>query len=167
MDKSKLMLIIIIVLLVLLLGTVAGVTFFIVGMSGGGGNEVVIEDVRPAPGQFRLTELEIIELGDDIITTHLLRGDDGRPATVRTVVQVGMDVSHDESDAFRVTFNNRILAARAIAIEVLNGLTYEEVRTPEGQGAAAEIIMRRLQDSFETNLIVTVHFSDWMVAQGR
>jgi len=169
MDKSKLMMIIIIVLLVLLIGTVVGVAFFLINM-GGNGEEVVVEDLRPVPSaQVSLPELEPLVLGDEMILTHLEHSADGRPGTVRTSIVIGIDVSDEdgEGEAFIAMITPRIEQARSIAIGVLNGLTYDQVRTPEGRDAAGEMIMRRLQESFETNLIVSVHFSDWLVAQGR
>ena len=169
MDKSKLMMIIIIVLLVLLLGTVVGVTFFLMNMVGDN-EDVVVEDLRPVPSaQPRLPDLYQLQLGDDMILTHLKHSPEGRPATVRTHIVVGVDVS-DEDGAyveFIANFNRRVEMARDVAIAVFNGMTYDELRTPEGASAARETIKRRLQENFETNLIVTVHFSDWMVAQGR
>ena len=167
MDKSKLMMIIIIVLLVLLLGTVVGVTFYLINMVD---NEPEHDFGGPvAEVQTRLRDVEPIYLGDDAVTTHLAPGPDGRAGTLRTSIVVGIDKSGDEAEAdeFMGQFVHRISLARALAIEILNGLSYEEVRTPEGQSAAGEIIMRRLQEQFETNLIVSVHFSNWLAQQGR
>jgi len=168
MDKSKLMLIIIIVLLVLLLGTVGFVTFFLISMSGDA--EVEVDEIhRPVIGVHpRLPDLEQVELGSDQITTHLAHGADGRTGTAIVRIVAGIDVSDDgDGYAFIAEFERRIEMARSIAIEVLNGLSYDEVRTPEGQFAAREMIRIRLQESFETNLIVSIHFSDWLAVQGR
>ena len=165
MDKSKLMMIIIIVLLVLLLGTVVAVSFFLINM--GGSNEPTVGIEHLPPDQVRLRDLYPIYLGDDQITTHLAEGPTGRTGNVRANVIAGIDTTGDqrEFEEFVRDFNVRISMARSIAIEVLNGLTYEEIRTPEGQNAASEAIMRRLQENFESPLIVNIRFSNWVVNQ--
>lgn len=164
MDKNKLMLMIIIVLLVLLLGTVGFVSVFLLTMGGNDDGDILEYDFRPPVivNQPSLPTLEPIVLGEDMILTHLLTAPDGRTATVRCMIVVGINVTDEDGDGFAFIdeFSRRVDIARGIAITVMNGLTYDEVRTPEGQGMVAELIKLRLQEDFETHLIVSVHLTN-------
>ena len=165
MDKSKLMMIIIIALLVILLGTVIAVTVFLIGTVGGDGGEQPPLVVAALPQQqLSISELEPINLGDSPIATHLAYGADGRARQVRAEVIIGIDPRDEDAfEEFMSNFGPRVRFARSIAITIFNGLTYEQVRTPEGQAMVAEMIRDSLQEAFNTNLIVAVSFSEWVV----
>jgi flagellar basal body-associated protein FliL len=171
MDKSKLMMTIIIALLVLLLGTVVGLAIYFMSFGDGIDSRDWHQQqfIRPGDRGPSLMDLEIIPLGDRV-STNLASGVPGRPSDmVTSYIEVGIDSRGDDGEfnTFVTAFNQRISAARSIAIRVLNDLTYDEVRTTEGQAAAAEVIMRRLQEEFDSELVVRVFFSDWQVVRGR
>jgi len=170
MDKSKLMMIIIIALLVILLGTVVAVTFFLFNMMGNEDpTEFHVQPPTVVAGNISMMDLISVPLGDTRISTNLAIGSDGFSGMVMTEVVVGVNGTADEAEveAFVNAFNSRISLARAIAVEVFGEHTYDQVRTPEGRSALGETIMVRLQENFETNLIVTVRFSDWALSRGR
>jgi len=160
MDKSKLMMTIIIALLIILLGTVVAVTLYLINFVGDG--DTVIPEAGPAH-VLSVTDLEPISLGD-LITTHLAYGADGRVRMIRTGITVGIDTTGNAAEytTFISDFTHRINFARGLAVTTLNGLTYDQIRTPEGQLMTAEMILNGLQELFETNLIVNVTFYDWL-----
>jgi len=169
MDKSKLMMIIIIALLVLLLGTVVGVTFYLINLVGDDSPENFhVTDAPAPPPHLHFRDLAEVPLGERI-STNLAIGDQGTSDLVSVEVVLGVNNTGDQSeiDEFIASVSDRLGMARGIAISVFGELTYDEVRTPEGQLAAAEEMKSRLQTVFATNLIVHVGFSDWFAARGR
>jgi len=113
-------------------------------------------------------DLEEVPLGETIIT-NLLAGPDGRAGGVRVgvVASINSTIDENELEAFVTAFNARMGAARNVVVDVFNGLTFDEVRTPEWRRAAQEEIRIRLQETFETTLIVQVQFSEWTVQNPR
>jgi len=169
MDKSKLMMFIIIALLVLLLGTVVGVTFYLIGLVGDDSlTDFQRVEAAELPPSLSLMDLREVPLGDRIVT-NLAIGERGTSDTVATGVILGVNNTGDqgELEEFVDAITERVRMARGIAINVFGDLTYEQVRSPEGQQAAAEEIMSRLQAAFSTNLIIHVGFYDWNVQRGR
>lgn len=169
MDKSKVMLFVIIGLLVVLIGTVVGVTIFLIGMVGNGDQEGFTQPTPPLlEVQMGVMELEEIPLGE-VMTTNLASGPDGRAGQVRAGVVVNVDGRGDEAEFnnFVLAFNARMGTARAVVIDVFSTTTFDDIRTLEGRGAAAEEIRLRLAETFETNLISQVHFSEWFVQNPR
>jgi flagellar basal body-associated protein FliL len=162
MDRSKTMMLIIIVLLILLLGTVVAVTVFLLGLVGDN-NAYEFHEQAPPPivQELRITEMEEVILGDRIVT-NLAVSQDGTRGMVSTQVVVAVSVADEDAfNDFIPVLMNRIHFARAIALEVLGGQVYDDVRSVEGRQMTAELILHRLQEEFETNLLVRVFFSDW------
>ena len=164
MDKSKLMMTIIIALLVLLLGTVVGVTLYLINFVGTGDGDAAI-GYRPPTNVLTIMDLEPIVLGDGIIVTNLATGADGRARMIRANVVANIDTTRDaaEYEEFVREFTHRISSARGLAVTIFNGLTYDQVRTPEGQAMVAEMIRNTLQEAFNTNLIVSIVFDEWVL----
>ena len=169
MDKSRIMLFVIIGLLVILIGTVVGVTIFLMGMMRNDNFENLHEPQPPLlEVSLGVMDLEEVPLGETIIT-NLLAGPDGRAGGVRVgvVASINSTIDENELEAFVTAFNARMGAARNVVVDVFNGLTFDEVRTPEWRRAAQEEIRIRLQETFETTLIVQVQFSEWTVQNPR
>ena len=164
MDKSKLMMTIIIALLVLLLGTVIGVTVFLINLVGDD-TASQFEDPLPPPPPHNLNMMDLHEivLGDSFITNLAGPGF----ATAQFGVALGIDNTGDvaEFNTFISDFGERINLARGIVNSVFQTLTYEEVRSPEGQTMAQERIKIELQNAFATNLIIVVSFTDWFIVR--
>ena len=169
MDKSKLMMIIIIALLVILLGTVVAVTFYLLNIVGEESPDD-FQAIAPPVVENQLTLMDLVEvpLGDRI-STNLAVSPDGRAGMVSADVVVGVNGTIDaaELETFLGNLNSRIGFARSIVLDVLFSLQFEEVRTVEGRDVAAEIIKNRLQEAFNTNLIITVRFSNWSAQASR
>ncbi|MCL1843924.1 MAG: hypothetical protein FWF79_08930 [Defluviitaleaceae bacterium] len=167
MDKSKMMMIIIIALLVLLLGTVVGVAVHLVFM---GGDDVTVWNEPGQPGVVQpIRPADVYGISLERITTSLAPGPGGRVDSIIVEPYVGLDgrVDEEELNAFINEFNRGINLARAEAIRVFLALEFDEIRTNEGRDAAAEILKNRLQELFESNLIVKVSFPEWNVLRGR
>ena len=162
MDKGKLMMTIIIVLLVLLLGTVVAVSIYLVNMFGNdtptGGNGTRTE-IHVGPP--RLQDIEPVAMGN--ITTNLATSANGRVGSVRTDISVGLDTRFTGWEDTQSELIRLESAARHIMINVFNSLTTEDVNTVEGRNAAAEIILTRLQEQFNSPLIVQVMFDSWIL----
>ncbi|MCL2577867.1 MAG: hypothetical protein FWE27_07445 [Defluviitaleaceae bacterium] len=170
MDKSKMMMIIIIALLVLLIGTVIGVGLYLVSVSADTRNFAEIEpedtwmNIRPA-------DLRTVSLGS--MTANLAPNQNNRADdSIIVEVEVGLNASSGvdtrELDEFYGVFNRNIAIARAEVLNVFVTRTYDEMITLEGRLETAEIVKNRLQEEFQSNLIVTVSFPEWFVtSRGR
>ena len=163
MEKNKIMMSAIIALLVILLGTVVAVTIYLVSVFGA--TDQTVGDGFPGVTVGTRTpsirEMYYIEL--DTIRTNLLEGPGGHPRFVMTDVIILFDATAENRDitAFRQYFSTAI--ARSIIGDILYNSTYAFVRTPEGRTALEEHILHELQNRFETNMIVSVMFTDWAV----
>ena len=169
MDKSRMMMIIIIALLVLLLGVVVGVGVWLIRIPGSG-----VEDWdRQQPPELSVIltprDLEIFTL--EPMTTNLALGSDGRSNHVVATLVIGIN-AHETVDAkeleeFLADFERKLPVVRSIALEVFGSLLASDVRSVEGRANAAEIIKLNLQETFNSNLIVSVFYSDWNLVEGR
>jgi len=173
MDKSKLMMVIIIVLLVLLLGTVGGVTWYLVnlvndGIEGSASAQPQDDDREERHGStFSLMDID--EVPVDQMMVNLAIGPRGTSdfVMVETVIGVDNRGNAGELATFKENLNSRLRLVSGIINTVFGELTYEEIRTPEGQSATAEEITRRLQTAFESPLILQVTFSEFFAQRGR
>ena len=165
MEKGKMMMTVIIALLVLLLGTVIAVSIMLIGSLGDGvalDPDTGVTTVR----DFRVGDLETISLGARINTNLAVDPADGVTThMVSTDVFVAIDTTGDtaELNALRNNLTLRNAMARSVVISTFFESTFTDIRSPEGKAAVAEIILDRLQDLFESNLIVIVSFENWMV----
>ena len=168
MDKSKMMMIIIIALLVLLLGTVVGVGVWLINSAPAEGDWGPSEAVTTEP-VLTPSELRLISL--DSMTVNLAEGPNQRSDNLIVEVVIGLNesstVDSRELEEIYDTINNSIHVARSVVISVFLDRTYDEVRTLEGKEESAEILRRRLQREFDSNLIVDVRFSQWSAHRGR
>jgi flagellar basal body-associated protein FliL len=116
--------------------------------------------------QLSVRDMNFYALGDDPILTNLARDPEtNRGGVLRTSVLVGINntIPPRELSDFMSVFNGRIGVARSTAQEVIFAATYESIRTPEGKAALAEMIRLALLDMFETDLIVSIRFEDWLI----
>jgi len=166
MDKSKMMMAVIIALLLLLLGTVVGVGLYLVRVSGGDSNWTEPQDPAVIP-VVRPGDLRTVSLGS--LTANLALGPNNRSDNLVLEVNVGLNatVPTSELEDFYDIFNRGIPIARSEVLDVLVHRTYDQVRTGEGRAETAEIIKYRLQEAFDSNLIVTISFPQWNAVRGR
>lgn len=122
----------------------------------------------PIPQRPSLLDLEVMSLGERI-TTNLAPGPDGRIAMVITDVAVGIDGTADSSElaAFMETFTARLSLARAVVIDQFGRTLFDDVETVEGRLALAEQMTLALQETFDTDLILWVFFTDWFAQRQR
>jgi flagellar basal body-associated protein FliL len=165
MEKSKLMMIIIMALLVLLLGTVGGVSFYVMNMIR---NQPSLADAGSAAQQvarnLSIDEMETISLGDTMLT-NLARSEGSRQNHyLRASGFIAYDATdRKEAEALAARINENIQFARSIALACIWGSTYEELSETDGPAILADRIRIRLQEEFESNLIVRVYFEDWLL----
>jgi flagellar basal body-associated protein FliL len=162
MEKSKLMMIIIIALLVLLLGTVVGVSLYALKLF----NENSDPEARAAANQPQVVknltreQITSVSLGDPI-TTNLQKGDDGKSHFAILSVEVGYDNTvKNESDAFGLVLAENIKYARSVALSCIYGRKYEELQDMDGLNELAAEILQKLQEGFNSQMIVEVTISD-------
>jgi flagellar basal body-associated protein FliL len=161
MDKGKVMMTVIIVLLVLLLVAVVGVSIFLVNSinteqvtTGNGERPTITGDLPPT------RDIQLVTLGTNL-TLNLATSPNGHRGSARISVEVGLDGRQAEWESTRDQIVRQESMARQVVIGVFQSLTVEELRSPEGKANASEIIMRQLQDLFESHLIVSVVFGEW------
>jgi len=161
MDKGKIMMTVIIVLLVLLLAAVVGVSIFLINSidTNGDGPRVTISggDITGPPS---IHEIELVSLGGNF-TLNLATSPNGHQGSARISVEVGLDSRHAEWESVRDQIRRQESIARNVVIEVFRSLTVEELRSPEGMNMAGEVLSNRLQDIFESHLIVSIVFGEW------
>ncbi len=163
MEKGKIMMIIIIVLLVVLLGTVAAVSVYVLSLI----NEQNVAQEEGTDGVTSVKALTVDEktlvLLGETITTNLLPDEDGKVHIASIHVQVSIDNTTDESEAFITLFNANIAAARFIALDIISNRTADELNATDGKAYLSDLIKTRLQEEFNSMLIVDVTFYDWLI----
>ena len=164
MEKGKTMMTVIIALLVLLLGTVVAVSIMLIG-SFGSDEPVAIDTGVQTIRDFGVNDLEVISLGAAFATNLAVDVDGNTTHVVSTDVFVAIDTTGDieELNTLRNNLSLRNSMARSVVINTFLETTFTEIRSPEGKSALSEILLDRLQDLFETNLIVLVGFENWIV----
>jgi flagellar basal body-associated protein FliL len=163
MERSKLMMIIIIALLVLLLGTVVGVSVYVMNMIRSQTSLVESAD-NPIAQRWSLEDTTSIQLGDTPIVTNLARSESGGNHFIRVSAWVGfLNTEKKASDTLAATLEDNIHIARSIALACIKGSTYEELSDPEGKVNLENKILLRLQEEFESNLIVFVSMDDYLL----
>jgi flagellar basal body-associated protein FliL len=159
MEKNKLMMIIIIALLVLLLGTVGAVSFYVL-------NLVRSQPDPDAPSQIArgvtLDEIESISLGEFV--TNLAKTEQNKDRLIRISLSLAYDKTDKKaSEALVEKINQHHHIARSIALACILSSTYDELIIPDGLANLADKIRVRLQEEFESNLIVDVYIDDWLL----
>jgi flagellar basal body-associated protein FliL len=167
MDKGKLMMIIIIVLLVVILGTVGAVAFYVMNMMNSqtaaieeGTNGVTVSK------KLDIQDLQSVSVGGEIIT-NLTKGADNLQHTAKIGVNFRYDKTVEkESEAFTtlLTEPGILEYARSVALGCINDCTYEDLYVnDDGAAFLADLIKTRLQEEFNTTLIVDVYFNEWTI----
>ena len=158
MDKSKPLLIIIIVLLVVLLGAVSFVSvFFLKTLSQN--TSGVSNEAAPAV-QLTVDQIEKVSLSAPI-STNLLNGADGAEHYVKINLSIGVNnTDKKESPKMLSSLQSNEMVVRDIVLGILRGQTYAELTLPDGQDLLKSNIKSKLQEEFNSNLIVQVYISD-------
>ncbi len=153
MDKNKIMMIIIIALLVVLLGSIVGVFFMFKGYVNAnaqqGNNEPMVEFA-----DVKYSEQTLISIPS--ISTNLATSADGIPHTAKVDLAYSVVNNQEESAELITLLNEKQLVVQSIALETIRSKTYEEMMRTDSQQMLEEEILKKLQDTFETNLIYSV-----------
>lgn len=156
MEKNKIMMILIIVLLVILLLTI-GVGFFITFKNLNSGDQITEEEKEPV----RQENIQLISYDGESLYTNLRTGDDNKKHVIRVGYSLGIDISDKkESEAFITTLSEKTPIVKDVIIGVLRNKTYEELQKSDAQAVLREEILEKLQQEFDSNLIVTIYLSD-------
>jgi flagellar basal body-associated protein FliL len=162
MDKSKQMMIIIIALLVLLLGTVVGVAVYVVSIVNS--PSIGADAVVPDRESITRDEVTSVPLGSEPIVTNIPSTTGTRSRFIRVNGWVGYDNTQAKlSDEFGELLNDNIHFARSIMLACVKASTYEELNTPDGLMNLESKILTRLQQEFESSLIVEVRIDDFVL----
>ncbi len=152
MDKNKIMMIIIIALLVVLLGSIIGVFFMFRSYV----------NVTGTPDTENLTELNEVKYKDltvvtiPSISTNLATGSDNVPHTAKIELAYTVVTTEDESAELITLLAEKEKVIQSIVLETIKSKTYEEVMRTDAQKVLEDEILKKLQDTFETNLIYSV-----------
>jgi len=155
---------IIIALLVILLGAVAFVSFYLFKTIGKNTSETAnaASEANTATPVTKLTvdQIEKVPLSSPI-STNLLTGDDGVEHYVKINLSIGVNnTDKKESPKMLTSLANNEMVVRDIILGILRNQTYEDLTLPEGQELLKDNIKSKLQDEFNSNLIVQVYISD-------
>ena len=165
MESNKGMLIVIMILLIVMLGAIAGASIVLLRTlgnqeasgTGASGGQV------SAGRLLNQEDITKVELGDAIVT-NLLPGSDTRAHNARIGVMLGFDNTLGKiSTDFETLLNDNLGFARSIALACIRNSTYDDLTERGGSERLATNIRMRLQEEFNTNLIVDVYFIEWVV----
>jgi len=160
-DKNKKMMILIIGLLVALIGVVIAVAVFI--LTSLNAEEGVIEPGPIHTNVLTPADITFIPLSQPIVT-NLVSDVGGRERIASLNLNVGITHREEDSDdgaAELISLMEESEAVvRSIALDVLREKTFEELSSREATAMLSSQILTRLQDEFQTNLIVNVLIID-------
>lgn len=155
MEKNKIMMIAIMVLLVVLLVTI-GVGFFITLKNLNAGAASSEEEERVVVQE----DIKLLKL-EDSIYTNLRKGIDGKDHIIKVSLSLGIDNTKEkQATEFIETLIEKEVIVMDVAIGVLRNKTYEELQKSDTQEVLREEILSKLQQEFNSNLIVNVYMSD-------
>ena len=160
-DKNKKMMILIIGLLVALIGVVIGVAFFIISSLNSDDTGVEVAPIHS--NVLTPADITLIPIGAPIVT-NLIPGVDGRERMVSLSFSVAVNHREEDSDdgaAELIALLDRTEAVvRSIGLDVVRERTFEELRSREAAALLSAQILTRIQDEFQTNLIVNIVIDD-------
>ena len=163
MEKNKFMMIIIIVLLVAMMGTIVAVSLYVLGFVQNQSLDAEGGRTPQAIRKLTIEEVSNINLGDPI-RTNLRKDPDGRPRYVVFSIDIGYDNTQgkDSTDiAFLINMN--ITRARSLALRTAYSKSYADLDDPDGFAMLETEIKEKLQELFESSLIVDVNIYDYII----
>jgi flagellar basal body-associated protein FliL len=152
------MLIIIVVLLVVLLVAAGVGVFFFIRAS----NAQDQMEVEPPITAIQLDEEDIFDIPlGGAIRTNLARSLDGSAHVISIELSIGINNTvRRESDAMIALVTDKERIVRNVALGVIRRRTIQELERPDGLELLERDILNKLQEQFNTNLIVRVIGSD-------
>lgn len=163
-NKNKLMMISIIILLLVLLGVIVAIAFYVI-KNINNANNLGEEDAADSPKVVELQREQITSVPfSDSLSTNLLSIGDGINHAIKITIGVGINnVDKKAADAFITTLTDNEIVVRDTVIDILHNKTNEELLKPDGMALLKAEILERLQEEFNTNLIVEVTIGEWYV----
>ena len=159
--RNKGMIIIIIVLLVVLMAA-AGIGVFFFVQSSDRQQEMEID----APATvLHLSEQDIFDIDlDSPIRTNLAKSIDGSSHVISIDLSIGINNTvNRESNAIIDLVTEKDRVVRNVALTVIRKRTIQELERPDGLEMLERDILSRLQEQFNSNLIVRVIGSDMIL----
>jgi flagellar basal body-associated protein FliL len=158
LEKNKLMMISILALLVILLGTIIGVSLYVFKMIHADNAHAS----APTENEARLTldQIQKVPLSAPI-STNLMQDADGSNHYVKLDLAVGVNSTiKDESPEMVESLANNQMVTRDIILSILRHTTFDDLSKPEGQELLKSDIKTKLQEEYNSNLIVQIYISD-------
>ena len=159
--RNKGMIIVIIVLLVVLMAAAGlGVYFFVSSSDAQQDMEIGL----PAT-HLHLSEEEIFDIDlNGPIRTNLAKSIDGSPHFITIELSVGINnTAAKESNAIIDLITEKEQVVRNVALTVIRKKTIQELERPDGLEILENDILAKLQEQFNSNLIIRVIGSEMMV----
>ncbi len=163
MGKNKIGMILIISLLVILLVLFAvGFGFLYKAMTKaneGGEANLVIQKELP------IEDITNFPIGEPIVT-NLLKGPDKKSHLIKVNVSLGINTSKDvskEANKFIPTLEVQKSVIKDIIVGICLSKTYEELDATDGRSVLKDEILLKLQETFETDLIVDVYIDEYFI----
>ena len=159
--RNKGMIIVIIVLLAVLLASAAvGVFFFITNAEA---QQAVGVDSPSTVLHLGEEEIYDIELRSPI-RTNLAKSIDGNPHVISIELSIGINNTvKKESIAIINLVTEKEQVVRNVALTVIRKKTIQELERPDGLEILEKDILNKLQEQFNSNLIVRVIGSDMIL----
>lgn len=156
MDKNKVMLIAIIALLVVLIGIIVTAVIMLPGM--------IKKSEQPAETVVESTvdhaDISLITI-EDAIKTNLKTGTDDENHVIQAKFSVGVDMSDkDNSQSVYDILTANTVVIQDVILNTVRNKTYEDLQKADAQEILREEILTRLQEEFNSNLIIRVYISD-------
>ena len=159
-NKNKLMMIIIIVLLAVLLVTIAAVSVIAFRVISSEPEDPAASILQVVPA-LTPEDIYIVELSSPI-STNLAVGASGATHFIRLSLALGVNNTEGRGST---DFIELISASEPIVRDVMLGVikskTYEELSRLGGRDVLRDEMLIRLQNTFQSNLLVAVYISDW------
>lgn len=158
-DKNKKMMMLIIGLLVVLIGVIIAVAIFIITTVN---SDNIVEVSYVQPNILTPADLTLIPLSQPI-NTNLITGVEGRERVASLNFSVAINHNESDSEELITVIKRSEPIIRDIALNVLRDRTAAEINSREGPHLISSEILMRLQDEFQSNLIVNVYIVDVFV----
>lgn len=165
-KKNKTMLGVVIGLLVVMLGTIVGLGIYIVNSMGKETAEAATHQEVVVIDHADLKELPSYEVTTNLADGSVTDKNGGKDSGHMLKLVVGLNINYEkdkikDADKLILVLTEKETTIKDIIISVVSTKTYEELKEIGAKDRIKEEILRKLQDEFQTNLIVSVKLGDW------
>lgn len=162
MEKNKLLMIIIIVLLLLILGVSVGFSVYTLTLFNNTKNQSAMTPIDPsALDPENITTYTV----KDTFKTNLLKGSDNKDHLISVDISFAVtNVDKEASDTLLATLEANEPMIKSNILTVIRNRTAEELSGSDAPDVLGGHILKKLQEVFNTNLIVEVFVSSLYVS---